>query len=66
MSNGLANPRSTHPIRLAAMMAAGALLGFLFCPELTSALPVLGAICGLIAELIARGEEARAKRLRCK
>jgi hypothetical protein len=51
-------------MRLAAMMMAGALLAFLFCPELTSTLPILGAICGLIAELIARGEEASAKRWR--
>jgi hypothetical protein len=64
MSEWLAKPRSTHPIRLAAMMVAGALLGFLFCPELTSTIPILGALCGLIAELIARGEEARAKRWR--
>jgi len=64
MSDGLAKPGSTHPMRLAAMMMAGALLGFLFCPERTSTLPILGAICGLIAELIARGEEARAKRWR--
>jgi hypothetical protein len=64
MSDRFAKLRSTHTIRLAAMMVAGALLGFLFCPELTSALPILGAICGLIAELIARSEEARAKRWR--
>jgi hypothetical protein len=60
--------KSSHPIRLTFMMLAGVFVGFLICPDLSAEasppLIVIGAVGGLILELIARREAQLAARLR--